>query len=139
MKHIVLFFFIFFLIQIIMSCASSQETVNYSYQKMDVKKQDAYTEVWNYRYSVADGPWEDINVYIRYDKLNYIINVDTDPGLVLANWRGPKENEYVYNTMKHPPTLNFASQTRAEQRSVNSLEEAVKAALSWFIEDNETR
>jgi len=120
-----------------MSCASSQEAVSYSYEKIDEKRQDTYTEVWTYRYSVTDGPWEEIKIYVRNDKMTYIINVGTYPGIAFANWVGHKENRYVYDSMKHQQ--NFVSKTRVEQGSVNSLEESVETALSWYIEDNNER
>ena len=129
MKKLSLSVIIFFLIQIIISCASSQEAVSYSYEKLDQKRQDAYTEVWTYRYSVAEGPWEEIKVYVKNDKMTYIINVGT--------YFGHQENRYVYNSIKRPP--NFVSQSRIEHGSVYSLEEAVETALSWFIEDNKAR
>ena len=129
MKKLSLSVLIIFLIQIIISCASSRETVSYSYEKLDQKRQDGYTEVWTYRYSVAEGPWEEIKVYVKNDKMTYIINVGT--------YFGHQENRYIYNSMKRPP--NFVSQSRIEQGSVYSLDEAVETALSWFIEDNKAR
>ncbi len=142
MKILSLSVFIFFLLQIIMSCASSQEAVSYSYEKIDEKGLDAYFEVWTYRYSVADGPWEEIKIYVKSEKMTYTIYVGTYPGTVLDNWRDDTPNSYVYDAMKIPLSQNFVSQTRSDQRSrqgtVNSLEEAVETALSWFIEDNKT-
>ena len=76
---------------------------------------------------------------MRYGRMNYIIFVVTDPDIILSSYGGGTDNRYYYDDLKHPPTPNFVSQTRAEQRSVNSLEEAVETALSWFIEDNKTR
>jgi hypothetical protein len=136
MKKISLSAIIFLLTQIIMSCASSQEAASYSYEKIDEERQDTYTEVWTYKYSVTDGPWEEIKIYVRNDKMIYIINVETYPGIVFVN-RRPEENSYVYDSMKHQQ--NFVSKTRVEQGSVNSLEEAVETALSWYIEDNNER
>ena len=129
MKTFSLSVFVVFLMQIIMSCASSQETVSYSYEKIDERRQDANTEVWTYRYSLADGPWEEIKVYVRNQKMTYKINVGT--------YFGHQENSYVYNSLKQPQ--NFISQSRIEPGTVNSLNEAVEMALSWFIEDNKTR
>ena len=137
MKKLSLSVIIFFLMQLIMSCGSSQEAASYSYEKIDVERQDAYTEVWTYRYSVADGPWKEIKIYVRNDKMTYIINVGTYRGIVVSGTRGPDEHSYVYDSMKH--TQNFVSKTRVEQGSVNSLDEAVEIALSWYIEDYNER
>ena len=119
-----------------MSCASSQEAASYSYEKIDEERQNSYTEVWTYKYSVTDGPWEEIKIYVRDDKMTYIINVEIYPGIAFVN-RRPEDNSYVYDSMKHQQ--NFESKTRVEQGSVNSLEEAVETALSWYIEDNNAR
>ncbi len=129
MKKLSLSVIALFLIQIIISCASSREAVSYSYEKLDQKRQDAYTEVWTYRYSVAEDPWEEIKVYVKNDKMTYIINVGT--------YFGHQENRYVYSSLKRPQ--NFVSQSRIEPGSVYSLDEAVETALSWFIEDNKIR
>ena len=134
MKTFSLSVLVLFLMQIFTSCASSQEAESYSYEKIDEKRQ-----VWTYRYSVADGPWEEIKVYVKYLKMNYIIFVVTDPGTIMTIWSGRTDNRYFYDALKHPPTQNFGSQTRGDQRSVNSLEEAVETALSWYIEDNIAR
>ena len=137
MKKLSLSVNIFFLMQIIMSCASSQEAASYSYEKIDEERQDTYTEVWTYRYSLTDGPWEEIKIYVGNDKMIYIINVGTYPGIAFENRVGHKENRYVYESMKHQQ--NFESKSRVELGTVNSLEEAVETALSCFIEDNNAR
>jgi len=128
---------IFLLTQLIISCASSRETVSYSYEKIDATRQDASREIWTYRYSVDDGPWEEIRIYILNENLSYVINVEMNSSLILPNWGGNLEKSYVYYYMKSPP--NFVSKTRFEQGRVNSLEEAVETALRWYIEDNKTR
>ena len=137
MKKVSLFVIIFFLMQLIMSCASSQKAASYSYEKIDVERQNTPTEIWTYRYSVTDGPWEEIKIYVSIDKMTYIIMVGTYPGISYDIRAGHKENSYVYDSMKHQQ--NFVSKTRVEQGSVNSLEEAVETALSWYIEDNNER
>jgi len=120
--------------QIIISCASSQEAINYSYQKIDKRRQDAYREIWTYRYSIANGPWEEIKVYVLNENQTYVINVEMNTNRGLPNWGSKIENSYVYYYMKPPP--NFVSESRIEQGRVNSLEEAIETALSWYIEDN---
>lgn len=125
MKNLAVSFIVIFVFQLIVACSGSQEAVSYSYEKLDQKRQDAYTEVWTYRYSVAEEPWEEINIYVKNEKLTYIINVGT--------YFGHQENRYVYNSLVRPQ--NFVSQSRIEQESVYSLEEAVQMALSWYIED----
>jgi len=125
MKKVVLSVLTLFLIQLLVGCSGSQEAVSYSYEKLDQKREDAYTEVWTYRYSVADEPWKEIKIYVKNEKQTYIINVGT--------YFGSTQNRYVYNSLKRPQ--NFVSQSRIEPGTVNSLEEAVEMALSWYVED----
>jgi len=137
MNKLLLSVIIFLFMQLIISCASSQEAISYSYEKIDEERQTAYTEIWIYRYSIANGPWEEIKVYVLNEKLTYIINVEMNPGLIWENWGGHLGNSYVYYSMKRPP--NFTSKTRSEQGRVNSLEEAIETALRWYIEDYKAR
>ncbi len=125
MKNLAFLVLLIFVFQLITSCSGSQEAVSYSYEKLDQKRQDAYTEVWTYRYSVAEEPWEEIKIYVKDEKRIYIINVGT--------YFGHQENRYVYNSLKRPQ--NFVSQSRIEPGTAYSLEEAVALALSWFVED----
>ncbi len=125
MKNLAVAVVLIFVFQLIVSCSGSQEAVSYSYEKLDQKRQDAYTEVWTYRYSVAEEPWLEIKIYVKNEQLTYIINVGT--------YFGHQENRYVYNSLKRPQ--NFVSQSRIEPGTVYSLEEAVEMALSWFVED----
>lgn len=125
MKKLILSLLTIFLIQLLTACSGSKEAVSYSYEKLDQKRQDAYTEVWTYRYSVAEEPWEEVKIYVKNEKQTYIINVGT--------YFGHQENRYVYNSLKRPQ--NFVSQSRIEPGTVYSLEEAVEMALSWFVED----
>jgi len=118
-----------FVLQLIISCSGSQEAVSYSYEKLDQVRQDAYTEVWTYRYSVAEEPWQEVKIYVKNEKLTYIINVGT--------YFGHQENRYVYNSLVRPQ--NFVSESRIEPGTAYSLEEAVALALSWYIEDRQTR
>ena len=129
MKNLAFLALLIFVFQLITSCSGSQEAVSYSYEKLDQKRQDAYTEVWTYRYSVAEEPWEEIKIYVKNEKLTYIINVGT--------YFGHQENRYVYNSLKRPQ--NFVSQSRIDPGTVYSLEEAVAMALSWFVEDRKIR
>ncbi|MCH7773961.1 MAG: hypothetical protein IH784_06090 [Bacteroidetes bacterium] len=125
MKNLAVAVVLIFVFQLIVSCSGSQEAVSYSYEKLDQKRQDAYTEVWTYRYSVAEEPWQEVKIYVKNEQLTYIINVGT--------YFGHQENRYVYNSLKRPQ--NFVSQSRIEPGTVYSLEEAVEMALSWFVED----
>lgn len=129
MKKLVLSVVTIFLIQLLTACSGSQEAVSYSYEKLGQKRQDAYTEVWTYRYSVSEEPWEEVKIYVKSEKQTYIINVGT--------YFGHQENRYVYNSLKRPQ--NFVSQSRIEPGTVYSLEEAVEMALSWFVEDKKIR
>ncbi len=125
MKYFAISVVLIFVFQLFISCSGSQEAVSYSYEKLDQKRQDAYTEVWTYRYSVAEEPWEEVKIYVKNEKQTYIINVGT--------YFGHQENRYVYNSLVRPQ--NFVSQSRIEPGTAYSLEEAVALALSWFVED----
>ena len=125
MKNLAFSVLLIFVIQLIVSCSGSQEAVSYSYEKLDQVRQDAYTEVWTYRYSVAEEPWQEVKIYVKNEKLTYIINVGT--------YFGHQENRYVYNSLVRPQ--NFVSQSRIEPGTAYSLEEAVAMALSWYVED----
>ena len=129
MKKLAFAVVLIFVFQLIVSCSGSQEAVSYSYEKLDQKRQDAYTEVWTYRYSVAEDPWQEVKIYVKNEQLTYIINVGT--------YFGHQENRYVYNSLVRPQ--NFVSQSRIEPGTVYSLEEAVEMALSWFVEDRMIR
>ena len=129
MKNLAVAVVLIFVFQLIVSCSGSQEAISYSYEKLDQKRQDAYTEVWTYRYSVAEEPWQEIKIYVKNEQLTYIINVGT--------YFGHQENRYVYNSLVRPQ--NFVSQSRIEPGTVYSLEEAVEMALSWFVEDKKIR
>lgn len=129
MKKLSISVLLIFVFQLIVSCSGSQEAVSYSYEKLDQKRQDAYTEVWTYRYSVAEDPWQEVKIYVKNEQLTYIINVGT--------YFGHQENRYVYNSLVRPQ--NFVSQSRIEPGTVYSLEEAVEMALSWFVEDKKIR
>ncbi len=129
MKNLAVAVVLIFVFQLIVSFSGSQEAVSYSYEKLDQKRQDAYTEVWTYRYSVAEEPWEEVKIYVKNEKQTYIINVGT--------YFGHQENRYVYNSLKRPQ--NFVSQSRIEPGTVYSLEEAIEMALSWFVEDKKVK
>lgn len=110
---------------ILISCSASQSTVNYSYQYIDKTRQDAYTEVYKYKYQIEDGDWKDINIYVKNDNFTYVINVET--------YFGQMQNRFVYNSLKK--SQNFASQFRAVPETVNSLQEAIELALGIYIQD----
>jgi len=129
MKKLAISVVLIFMLQLIVSCSGSQEAVSYSYEKLDQVRQDGYTEVWTYRYSVAEEPWQEVKIYVKNEKLTYIINVGT--------YFGHQENRYVYNSLVRPQ--NFVSESRIEPGTAYSLEEAVALALSWYIEDRQTR
>jgi len=124
-KNLAFSVLLIFVFQLINACSGSQEAVSYSYEKLDQVRQDAYTEVWTYRYSVAEEPWQEVKIYVKNEKLTYIINVGT--------YFGHQENRYVYNSLVRPQ--NFVSQSRIEPGTAYSLEEAVALALSWYLED----
>jgi hypothetical protein len=125
MKELAISVLVIFISLLFISCSGSQEAVSYSYEKLGQVRQDAYTEVWTYRYSVAEEPWQEVKIYVKNEKLTYIINVGT--------YFGHQENRYVYNSLVRPQ--NFVSQSRIDPGTVYSLEEAVSMALSWYLED----
>jgi hypothetical protein len=125
MKYLAISVVLIFVFQLFVSCSGSQEAVSYSYEKLGQERQDGYTEVWTYRYSVAEEPWQEIKIYVKNEKLTYIINVGT--------YFGHQENRYVYNSLERPQ--NFVSQSRIDPGTAYSLEEAVALALSWYLED----
>ena len=125
MKKLAIVIVVIFISLLFVSCSGSQEAVSYSYEKLGQVRQDAYTEVWTYRYSVAEDPWQEVKIYVKNEQLTYIINVGT--------YFGHQENRYVYNSLVRPQ--NFVSESRIEPGTVYSLEEAVAMALSWYLED----
>jgi hypothetical protein len=129
LKNLAFSVLLIFVFQLIVSCSGSQEAVSYSYEKLGQERQDAYTEVWTYKYSVAEEPWQEVKIYVKNEKLTYIINVGT--------YFGHQENRYVYNSLVRPQ--NFVSQSRIEPGTAYSLEEAVEMALSWFVEDKKIK
>jgi len=115
---------IVFMLQLI-SCSASKPPVEYSYQYIDKARQDAYTEVYKYRYKIAEGEWQDIDIYVKNENFDYIINMET--------YFGQMQNRFVYNSLKK--SQNFASQFRAVPETVNSIQEAIELALGIYIED----
>jgi hypothetical protein len=129
MKNFTISVLLIFVSQLFVHCSGSQESVSYSYEKLGQVRQDGYTEVWTYRYSVAEEPWQEVKIYVKNERQTYIINIGT--------YFGHQENRYVYNSLKRPQ--NFVSQSRIEPGTAYSLTEAVEMALSWFIEDNKIK
>ena len=125
MKVIMYLLFAIILSLILISCSASQSTVNYSYQYIDKTRQDAYTEVYKYKYQIEDGDRKDINIYVKNDNFTYVINMET--------YFGQMQNRFVYNSLKK--SQNFASQFRAVPETVNSLQEAIELALGIYIQD----
>jgi hypothetical protein len=125
MNKIVLFLFINSLILFKIACSASSGAVDYSYQYLEKVRQDAYTEVYKYRYKIAEGEWQDIDIYVKNDKFTYIINMET--------YFGQEQNRFIYYSLKK--SQNFASQFRAVPETVNSLQEAIELALGIYIQD----
>lgn len=125
MKVIIYRLFAGILSLILISCSASQPTVNYSYQYIDKTRQDAYTEIYKYKYQIEDGDWQDIDIYVKNEKFTYIINMET--------YFGQMQNRFVYNSLKK--SQNFASQFRSVPETVNSLQEAIELALGIYIQD----
>lgn len=112
-------------ILLIVSCSGAGGAVDYSYQYLDKTRQDAYTEVYKYRYKIAEGEWQDIDIYVKNDNFTYIINMET--------YFGQMQNRFIYSSLKK--SQNFASQFRAVPETVNSLQEAIELALGIYIQD----
>ena len=107
------------------ACSTSGGVVDYSYQYLEKVRQDAYTEIYKYRYKVAEGEWQDIDIYVKNENFDYIINMEA--------YFGQMQNRFVYNSLKK--SQNFASQFRAVPETVNSLQEAIELALGIYIQD----
>jgi hypothetical protein len=114
-----------FLILVFISCSASKPPLEYSYQYLDKTRQDAYTEVYKYQYKIADGEWQDIDIYVKNENFTYIINME--------NYFGQMQNRFIYNSLKK--SQNFASQFRAVPETVKSIEEAIELALGIYIQD----
>ena len=77
MKKIAFSLLALFLILNIIACSGAGGAVDYSYQYLDKVRQDAYTEVYKYRYKIAEGEWQDIDIY-RYPDWSTAIEVGDD-------------------------------------------------------------
>ncbi len=125
MNKLIIIFFLTSSIFLALACSASGGAVDYSYQYLEKVRQDAYTEVYKYRYKIAEGEWHDINIYVKNDNFDYIINMEA--------YFGQMQNRFVYNSLKK--SQNFASQFRAVPETVNSLQEAIELALGIYIQD----
>jgi hypothetical protein len=126
MKHKIFYILVFSFLLLIISCSASKPPVEYSYQYIDKTRQYAYTEVYKYKYKISDGEWQDIDIYVKYDKRTYVINIE--------NYFGQMQNQFIYNSLKK--TQNFTSQYRAAvPETVYSLQEAIELALGMYIQD----
>jgi hypothetical protein len=125
MKLLLSFFVSLILFLSIFSCSASQPPVEYSYQYLEKVRQDAYTEIYKYRYKIADGEWKDIDIYVKNENLTYIINMET--------YFGQMQNRFVYNSLKK--SQNFTSQFNLEPETVNDIQEAIELALGIYIQD----
>ena len=121
--YIVLLMFLSILVM--SACSASGGAVNYSYQFLDKSRQDAYTEVYKYRYKIEEGEWQEIDIYVKNENFTYIINMET--------YFGQEQNRFIYYSLKK--SQNFASQFRAVPETVNSVQEAIELALGIYIQD----
>jgi hypothetical protein len=119
----------FISILIMSACSASGGAVNYSYQFLDITRQDAYTEIYKYRYKIEDGEWQEIDIYVKNENFTYIINMET--------YFGQEQNRFIYYSLEK--SQNFASQFRAVPETVNSLQEAIELALGIYIQDFKAR
>ena len=125
MKSSILFSLLIGSLLFLISCSASKPPVEYSYQYIEKTRQDAYTEVYKYKYKIADGEWKDIDIYVKNDNMTYVINME--------NYFGQMQNRFIYNSLKK--SQNFTSQYRAVPETVNSLQEAIELALGMYIQD----
>ena len=125
MNKLILLLFVIGAVLFFIACSASGGAVDYSYQYLEKVRQDAYTEIYKYRYKIAEGEWQDINIYVKNENFDYIINMET--------YFGQMQNRFVYNSLKK--SQNFASQFRAVPETVNSLQEAIELALGIYIQD----
>ena len=125
MNKLILFLFVISAVLFSIGCSASGGAVDYSYQYLEKVRQDAYTEIYKYRYKIAEGEWQDIDIYVKNENFDYIINMEA--------YFGQMQNRFVYNSLKK--SQNFASQFRAVPETVNSLQEAIELALGIYIQD----
>jgi hypothetical protein len=125
MNKLILFLLVISSVLLAITCSTSGGAVDYSYQYLEKVRQDAYTEVYKYRYKIAEGQWQDIDIYVKNENFDYIINME--------GYFGQMQNRFVYNSLKK--SQNFASQFRAVPETVNSLQEAIELALGIYIQD----
>ena len=125
MKNLAITLLAIFSFMSILSCSGSGGAVEYSYQYIDKTRKDAYTEVYNYKYKIAEGEWQDIDIYVKNEKFTYIINME--------GYFGHIQNRYIYNSLKN--SQNFTSEFRMEPKNVNSVQEAIELALGMYIQD----
>jgi hypothetical protein len=125
MNKLILFLLVISSVLLAITCSTSGGAVDYSYQYLEKVRQDAYTEVYKYRYKIAEGEWQDIDIYVKNENFDYIINME--------GYFGQMQNRFVYNSLKK--SQNFASQFRAVPETVNSLQEAIELALGIYIQD----
>jgi hypothetical protein len=125
MKKKIINILTFIFLLLIISCSASKPPVQYSYQFIDKTRQDAYTEIYKYKYKIAESEWKDIDIYVKNDKMTYVINI--------GSYFGSIQNRFVYNSLKK--SQNFISQYRSVPETVNSLQEAIDLSLEMYIED----
>jgi hypothetical protein len=125
MKKIIFSLLAVTVVLFILSCSGSGEAVEYSYQYLEKTRQDAYTEVYKYRYKIAEGEWQDIDIYVKSEKMLYVIHME--------GYFGHQQNRYVYDSFKK--SQNFTSQLTLEPKTVQSVKEAIELALGMYIQN----
>jgi len=124
-NYIVFLYISAFIFGFLTSCSSSGGAIEYSYLFLEKNTQDAFTEVYKYRYKIDEGEWNDIEIFVRQKSLVYIINVE--------GYFGHEKNRYAYDSRK--TSQNFTSQLRLEPETVNNVQEAIELALGMYIQD----
>ena len=129
MKRLIFPLLAMFSLMIILSCSGSGGAVEYSYQYIDKTRHDALTEIYKYRYKIAEGEWQDIDIYVKNEKFTYVINME--------GYFGHQRNRYVYNSLI--TSQNFTSQFNLEPKTAHSIEEAIELALGMYIQDTKSK
>jgi len=89
---------------------------------------DRYT----FEYSLNNGPFQQLDIYVQEEKLNYLITV--------GSVNKTSFNNFVYDSNKAAADYNFVYPVSMERAQVQSLDEAITLSMKWYlayVTDNE--